>query len=130
MKLRTWAVAALALCALTTGGRLYARQHVAAEALQAEPTIAGDEAESVAPQAENYADDMDSELGSYQHADVGAGYESCDAGCCPSGGGMGFMDRPISLVFGAEFIWARASFSEALAFVNQDLIAGGEDFVE
>jgi len=38
----------------------------------------------------------------------------------------GFLSRPIQLVFGAEYIYARANFSQALAYVQQDLIAGGE----
>ena len=36
------------------------------------------------------------------------------------------MNRPIQLVFGAEYIYAQANFSDALAFVEQDLVNGGE----
>jgi hypothetical protein len=118
MKLQTWAVAALCACALAAGGRLHARQDANGEGLE--------------PQAEHadHFDGMDSEYSSYGQADMGA---CCDEGCtpcCGGGGGGGFMDRPISLVFGAEYIYARASFSEALAFVQQDLINGTDTFVE
>jgi hypothetical protein len=123
--------------ALTVGGNAHARQHGAAEQAEepvaAEPVEAGDQSEEVAPQGGGYGE-MDSDVGSYQSAHGDAGYESCDEPCydsCGGDGGMwGALNRPISLIFGAEFIYARASFSEALAYVNQDLIAGGEDFVE
>jgi len=42
------------------------------------------------------------------------------------------MSRPIQLVVGAEYIYARANFSEALAYVQQDVtsIVGGETWVQ
>jgi hypothetical protein len=58
---------------------------------------------------------------------MGGGYSMGGGG---GGGGGSFMDRPISLVFGAEYLYARASFSEALAFVRQDLITATDEFVE
>jgi hypothetical protein len=57
-------------------------------------------------------------------------YDSCNT--CPTGGcgpdelfgGLG--DRNTQLVFGAEYIYAQATFSEALAYVEQNAIEGGE----
>ncbi|MEM8944648.1 MAG: Lpg1974 family pore-forming outer membrane protein [Planctomycetota bacterium] len=48
------------------------------------------------------------------------------------GVGLGFMERPGQFFFGAEYIYARASFSEALAFVVRDsnAVSGGDEFVE
>ena len=120
MKLRSLAVAALTLCALTAGGPLQAKQGAGQSA----------NAEALAPQAENLADAMDSELGSYGQTDMGPAYDGGYSMGGGGGGGRSFMDRPISLVFGAEYIYARASFSEALAFVQQDLIAATDTFVE
>jgi hypothetical protein len=49
------------------------------------------------------------------------------------GGGGGMLgslsgNRPVQVVAGAEYIWAQATFSDALAFVEQDTVAGGETF--
>ena len=57
-------------------------------------------------------------------------YDSCNT--CPTGGcgsdGLfgGLGDRNMQLVFGAEYIYAQATFSEALAYVEQNAIEGGE----
>jgi hypothetical protein len=57
-------------------------------------------------------------------------YDSCNS--CPTGGygsdGLlgGLGDRDMQLVFGAEYIYAQATFSEALAFIEQNAIEGGE----
>ncbi len=65
--------------------------------------------------------------------------DSCDSGCCGSGlcgggGGLGigngFLDRPGQIFAGAEYIYARASFSEALAYVENDINALSQDYVE
>ena len=66
---------------------------------------------------------------------------SCDSGDCydcggSSGGGLGlgngFLERPGQFFAGAEYIYARASFSEALAYVVNDSNdpQGGQEFVE
>jgi len=77
------------------------------------------------------------------------GSDSCNGGCsggscgyrsCSSGGGGGLglgsslLDRPGQFFAGGEYIYARASFSEALAYVVTDANAnpaqGGPNFVE
>jgi hypothetical protein len=103
MKLATWGSAALAAC-LAMGG--------AAQLLANEHSIS----------SSSMAEEMDD-------ASYGS-YDSCNT--CPTGGygsgGLfdGLADRQMQLVFGAEYIYARATFSEALAYVEQDAIAGGE----
>jgi len=59
---------------------------------------------------------------------------SCDGSGCSScqGGratGVGLAGRPMQIFAGAEYIYARASFSEALAYVEQ-FPGQGENFVE
>ena len=68
------------------------------------------------------------------------GLESCACGAdgcssCDYGGlglGRGFLERPGQFFVGAEYIYARASFSEALAYVINDSNdpQGGQEFVE
>ncbi len=111
MKLRSWGAAALAACALVAGGaKLQAKSPAPAKAAKAPNSILQSQEQI--------------ELAGYNS------YESCSTGLCSSGscgGGMGgLMDRPIQLIFGAEYIYAKANFSDALAFVEQDLVAGGE----
>lgn len=70
---------------------------------------------------------------SYSTGDCSTG--SCGFSSCGSGGlglGRGFLDRPGQLFFGAEYIYARASFSEALAYVLVDSNdpSGGEQWIE
>lgn len=114
MKLRSWAIAALTVGALVAGGgRVQAKQSASA----------GGHAEPAAAEPGHMAEELEhSELGSYNNCDP------C-APSCSGGGGMGmggFLSRPIQLVFGAEYIYAKANFSQALSYVEQDLIAGGE----
>jgi len=85
------------------------------------------------------------ETADYETADYGqADYEQADSeGCNTCGfttGGQGngfglaagFLERPGQFFFGAEYIYARASFSEALAYVVTDANnpQGGNEFVE
>lgn len=65
--------------------------------------------------------------------------EDCSTGSCSfssCGGGLGlgngFLNRPGQFFAGAEYIYARASFSEALAYVINDANnpQGGAEFVE
>lgn len=118
MKLRSWGAAALAVCAvLASAPRLHAKQA---------PT----------PDDSMEAQDMGAEMETIEQSEL-MGYNTVGACSTGSGGGMaggaggmsGLLDRPIQLVFGAEYIYAKADFSDALAFVQQDLTAGGETFV-
>ncbi len=86
-------------------------------------------------------------LASYNSFET-CGCDDCDSGSCgcDSGGscgcssstcgglglGNGFLDRPGQFFAGAEYIYARASFSEALAYVLVDSNdpQGGAQFVE
>jgi hypothetical protein len=140
MKLRNCAVAALAACLVGAG---------------ALPLNAARRQEQVAPPEGDaaYSDQMDHAMGpvddsmgsmdEMEHSEIGS-YGSCQT--CPTGrsrkgrggmlgGGMGggmlgslSGNRPVQVVAGAEYIWAQATFSEALAFVEQDTAAGGETF--
>ncbi|RIK80780.1 MAG: hypothetical protein DCC67_08915 [Planctomycetota bacterium] len=62
-------------------------------------------------------------------------YGSCET--CPTDCDYGYGDgwlsgmtggRRVQVVAGAEYLYAQATFSEALAFVEQDPVAGGETF--
>ncbi|HMO85192.1 MAG TPA: hypothetical protein PKC18_09765 [Lacipirellulaceae bacterium] len=109
MKLHSWSVAALAACALLAcGGSLQAKQ-TGGSARTADEI--------------DYEDLSQHELATYNSARSGSSCSTCSTG----GGGLaGLMDRPIQLIFGAEYIYAKANFSDALSYVEQDLIAGGE----
>jgi hypothetical protein len=108
MKLKSWGIAALAACLVAAG---------------AHPLRAGEQDE-LGPV------DMASEM---EQSEFGT-YNSCNS--CPTGGGYGsggmlgglMGNRPIQIVAGAEYIYAQATFSEALAYVEQDPISGGETF--
>jgi hypothetical protein len=104
MKLATWGSAALAVC-LAMGG---------AAPLRAQ------QSESIA--ASSMASEMDdANYGSYDSCN------SCPTGGCSSDGMLGGLgDRNMQLVFGAEYIYAQATFSEALAYVEQNANEGGE----
>ena len=113
MKLRHWGIAALAACFLAT----------TAATLRAESGHLAD-----------YSDDgsqsEQADLASYQAPNMSGGPI---AGGYGGGFGVGnamggLMDRPIQLVFGAEYIYAQATFSEALAFVSQDAVTAVETF--
>jgi hypothetical protein len=87
-------------------------------------------AKQVADAAPTPVPDMAEQLDAMEQSDLG-GYNTCSTGSasCYAGGGGGLggmLNRPIQLVFGAEYIYAKANFSDALSFVEQDLIAGGE----
>ncbi len=69
----------------------------------------------------------------------GGGSCGCGGGTCGGGRGLGLglggglLSRPGQFFAGAEYIYARANFSEALAYVVTDLNAGlnaGPNFVE
>lgn len=71
--------------------------------------------------------------------DDGCGLSNCGSGCCGCDGfgggnglglGQGLLNRPGQFFFGAEYIYARASFSEAFAYVLEGNAGGGSEFVE
>jgi len=133
MKILLWRAAALVACL----GLLFTES--ASAERQREYQIASDAAERAGDSLASY--------NSFGPADYG---ETCSSGNCGncetcgylSGGGggnglglssgMGFLDRPGQFFFGAEYIYARASFSEALAYVLTDANnpQGGNEFVE
>ena len=116
MKFRAWGIAALALCVTAAGaapGRAQTRK-----------------VKNVDYQVAEYqSTDDDVDLASYQSVSS-VGFGSGGAGGAAIGSAMGgIMDRPIQIVAGAEYIYARANFSEALAYVDQE-IGFGENFVQ
>lgn len=124
MKLRSWCAAALAACAVLAGAlRVQAEQG----------KTSGD-----APVSTDFASELqsqeDAELAAYNQVSmgsVGGGTSMYGGGGGYGGGGVGFgglLSRPIQLVFGAEYIYAKANFSDALAFVEQDIVNGGENW--
>jgi major outer membrane protein len=56
----------------------------------------------------------------------------CDSGCESSGScgklGGGFCSRPGQFFLGASYIYARADLSDALAYIEQDAVAGGDTY--
>ncbi len=127
MRLRKWETAALALC-VAIGTSL--------DAVQAQYADDGGQYQSAndaAGQAGASLDAIGFE-GSVESYGVG-GYDSgdgCNSGSCAgsSGSGLdfGLLSRPGQFFFGATYIYARADFSEALAYVEQDAVAGGDTF--
>lgn len=120
MKLRSWGAAALAACALLAGAtRLHAKQAAISGGSAAAPVAAPMASADMASEMEQ------SELAGYNSV---GGCNTCGTGSCCAGpaGFAGLLSRPIQLVFGAEYIYAKANFSDALAFVEQDLVNGGE----
>ncbi|MCA9236579.1 MAG: hypothetical protein KDA44_13980 [Planctomycetales bacterium] len=117
MKFRAWGIAALALCVIAAGaapGRAQTRKvkNVDYQVAEYQPT------------------DDDVDQASYQSVSS-VGFGSGGAGGAAIGSAMGgIMDRPIQIVAGAQYLYARANFSQALAYVDQDLINGGENFVQ
>lgn len=110
MKLRAWGLAALALCVFASAA-------------------APGQAQTSRGKNATFQSDDEVDLASYQSVSFGAG--PTGAGCCPpTGNWPGLLDRPIQIVAGAEYLYARASFSEALAYVDQDLVNGGENWVQ
>ena len=104
MKLGTWGSAALAACLAMCGAAPLRAAH----------------SESIA--ASSMAAEMDdASYGSYDSCNT------CPTGGCSSDGLIGGLgDRNMQLVFGAEYIYAQATFSEALAYVEQNAVEGGE----
>ncbi|MBX3424504.1 MAG: hypothetical protein KF688_02380 [Pirellulales bacterium] len=116
MKLRVWSCAALAFCVLTAGAAAGRAQSKGVRSVEFQD----------AEQSSGWDDGVD--LASYQTA------VSASVGPGPRGGGYiggipSIMDRPIQVVAGAQYIYARANFSQALAYVEQDLVNGGETWV-
>jgi hypothetical protein len=121
MKLRSWGAAALAACALVaSAANVQAKSPAPKKAAKAPSSILQDQDQI---ELAGY-----NSLGSCSTGECSSG--SCSCGSCSGGGGGGamggLMDRPMQLIFGAEYIYARANFSDALAFVEQNLVDGGE----
>src|SRR5262245_25194603 len=122
MKLRSWGIAALAACALlATASRLQANQG----------GVGGGVGISAGPAAPMASSDMGADMRSMEQSELAGynNYNSCRPGCCDCTGPAGLrglLSRPIQIVAGAEYIYARADFSDALAFVEQDLVNIGE----
>lgn len=131
MKLTTWGVAALAACLFSTHAiTLHAREQeslaVPSEHVGPLEAETGEAHHSAKRQGmtldEGYADGY----GGYEYGSNGSCDLGCNTGC---GGGMpGLFDRPMQFVVGAEYIYAQATFSDALAFVERDPINGGENW--
>jgi hypothetical protein len=78
----------------------------------------------------DFASDLhEAELAQYSVASGGIGFAS-RGGAAMMSGVSGAMSRPIQIVAGAEYIYARASFSQALAYVEQNSVTATENFVQ
>lgn len=129
MKLRIWGVAALAACLFSTHSiTLHAREQepLAAPSENLGPLEADSREGHLAPEHHGAALDGAYDDGGYENCSSGSC--QCDLGCNSGGGGgmLGLFDRPMQFVVGAEYIYAQATFSDALAFVEQDPVNGGE----
>ena len=122
MKLKIWGIAALAACLVVASA---APSHA-----QSEEEITPDLSAEMDPSEMGPAD-MGQEMEQSEYEAYGA-CETCPTGGCDGGrGGMlGQLagGRNIQLIAGAEYIYAQATFSEALAFVSQDAINGVDTF--
>lgn len=127
MKLRIWGSAALAACLVAAAAApSQARSHE-----DVTPSHSSDEMDPSQMGPADMGEEMEqSELGSY------GACETCPTSGCGggssggSGGLLGQMTggRNVQLIAGAEYIYAQATFSEALAFVSQDAINGVDTF--
>jgi hypothetical protein len=72
------------------------------------------------------SDMQQAELASYNSC----GSDSCGTDCCDAGGwGLaGLMNRPIQIIAGAEYLYARADFSEAQSYVENNSVTGTTTF--
>jgi hypothetical protein len=129
MKLRIWGIAALAACLLSIQAVvLQAREQeqLAAPTEDLGP-LEADSGGYGAVEHPGAAFDGAYEDGGYDS--FSAGSCPCDLGCnsgCGGGGMLGLVNRPMQFVMGAEYIYAQATFSDALAYVERDPVAGGE----
>ncbi len=119
MKLRIWGIAALAACLVTaSAANSLAQSH---EEFTPSHQSAGDS--HMGPS------DMDGQM---EHYNSYGACETCPTDSC--GGGRGGLlgdlsgGRNVQLIAGAEYIYAQATFSEALAFVSQDAVNGVDTF--
>ena len=110
MKLKTWGIAALAACLLaTTAAPLRAQT--------GEEFVPPEQSAGMGPS------DMAGEMEQSEYDGPYGACNTCPTGGCDSGrGGMlGQLSggRNVQLIAGAEYIYAQATFSEALAFVER-----------
>jgi len=117
MKLTTWGALALALgFAAPADLRAQSRSQVEQTA----------DVHDVGEADASVADELqDTELAQYTVASAGG-----RGGAGSSAMSAALLDRPIVLVAGAEYIYARPNFSEALAYVEQDIVNGRENWVQ
>lgn len=103
MRLKRWGAAALALCLCVTG-MAKAQQQGGREY-----------------QTAGFSGDENVELASYNDCNMGCSVDGCNGS---GDGGMlgGIMDRPLMLIAGAEYIYARANFSQALSYISNDVV--------
>ncbi|MCA9257971.1 MAG: hypothetical protein KDA61_02170 [Planctomycetales bacterium] len=114
MKLTKWGALALALSVLTTGAI------GTAKAQNSDVRHAG-----------GFQGDLqEAELAQYAVSGSGVGFGGGGFGGSGAAAFSGAMSRPIQLIAGAQYVYARANVSEGLAYVRQDLINGIDEFVQ
>lgn len=127
MKLRIWGTAALAAC-LVASSATALRAQSDEEITPSESTAEMDPSQMG---SDEMIHDMDQSEYQSEYQSYGA-CETCPTGGCESGRGglIGQMagGRNVQLIAGAEYIYAQATFSEALAFVSQDTINAVDTF--
>ena len=121
MKLRIWGIAALAACLVTASAATsFAQDH---EAVEPSHESADADGAHIGPS------DMDSQMEQYN---AYGSCETCPTGDCGAGRGglLGDLSggRNVQLIAGAEYIYAQATFSDALAFISQDANNGIDTF--
>ncbi|BBO34784.1 Lpg1974 family pore-forming outer membrane protein [Lacipirellula parvula] len=118
MKLLTWGSAALAVClAMGSAAQLHA-QSVGGVGIGGGVGGGVGMGGGGSLGASDFGSAMD---------DSGYGSYSSGGSCSTGDSGLfSLVDRNAQLVFGAEYIYAQATFSEALAYVEQNAIDGGE----
>jgi hypothetical protein len=139
MKLRNWGIAALAACLVGVGAVPLRAERQEQVAPAQDAAVPRGDSMGQYDEPMGSMDDMEqSEIGSYNSCQTcPTGGRGRKGGRGMGGGGMGGNggmlgalsgDRPVQIIAGAEYIWAQATFSDALAFVEQDTVAGGETF--
>jgi hypothetical protein len=134
MKLRTWAVAALAACLVASTARAKNQ-----EAIAPPPPAAGQQMAQPRGMGQPGMGQMDMGPLSEEQSELGSfgSCESCLDDRCGSydggagggyGGLLGMMSggRRLQFVGGAQYIYAQATFSEATAFLEQNIVTGQE----
>lgn len=124
MKLVKWEAAALALCLAI--GTLLASAQAQNGNNAGQYRSASDAAEAATASLAAFDDYID--FNSYESGSPDGYESSVDFSGSEGGLGRGLLSRPGQFFFGATYIYARANFSEALAYVEQDSVAGADTF--